>query len=128
MKIKLTGIFVNDQEKALEFYTKILGFVKKLDFPLGEFKWLTVVSPEEPNGTQLLLSPNNNPSAKTYQESIFKQGIGAVVFFVDDIQKEYERLKSLGVVFTMPPTKVPASTIAVFYDTCGNLITLTQVE
>ena len=128
MKIKLTSVFVDDQEKALKFYTEGLGFVKKLDFPMGKFKWLTVVSPEEPEGTQLFLGPNDNPAARTYQEALFQQSIPAATFFVDDIQKDYERMKKLGVVFTMEPTKVTGSTIAVFDDTCGNLIQLTQVS
>ena len=127
MKIKLTSVAVDDQDKALKFYTEVLGFVKKLDFPMGKFKWLTVVSPEEPDGTQLLLEPNDNPAAKIYQEAIFKQGICAAAFFVEDAQKEYERMKKLGVAFTMAPTKVPDSTIAVFDDTCCNLILLVQV-
>lgn len=127
MKIKLTSVFVDDQDKALQFYTEVLGFVKKLDFPLGQFKWLTVVSPEEPDGTQLLLEPNDNPAASAYQQALFEQGIRAASFFVEDIQKEYERMKKLGVVFTLEPTQVPGSTIAVFDDTCGNLIQLTQV-
>jgi len=127
MKIKLTSVFVNDQAKALEFYTKTLGFVKKADISAGKYRWLTVVSPEEPNGTQLVLEPNENPAAKSYQESIFKQGIPASMFFVDDIQKEFERLKRLGVRFTMEPTKTPGSTIARFDDTCGNLIQITQL-
>ncbi len=127
MKIKLTSVFIDDQAKALEFYTKVLGFVKKADFPAGKFRWLTVVSPEEPNGTQLVLEPNDNPAAKSYQESIFKQGIRTTMFFVEDIQKEYQRLKRLGVKFSMEPTKTPGSTIAVFDDTCGNLIQITQL-
>jgi predicted enzyme related to lactoylglutathione lyase len=127
LKIKLTSVFVEDQDKALRFYTEVLGFVKKLDFPMGRFKWLTVVSPQEPEGTQLLLEPNDNPAAKTYQQSIYNQGVRAASFFVEDIQKEYERLKKLGVVFTMLPTKAPGSTIAVLDDTCGNLIQLTQL-
>ena len=126
MKIKLTSVFVDDQAKALKFYTEVLGFTKKLDFPLGKFRWLTVISPEEPDGTQLLPEPNDNPAAKTYQGAIFKQGISAPSFFVDDIQKEYERMKQAGVNFTMEPTKAPGSIIAVFDDTCGNLIQLTQ--
>ena len=97
MKIKLTSVFVDDQNKALKFYTKVLGFVKKTNIPVGEFKWLTVVSPEGPDDIELLLEPNNNPAAKTYQEAIFKQGIPATSFNVDDIQKEYDRLKTLGV-------------------------------
>jgi predicted enzyme related to lactoylglutathione lyase len=128
MKIKLTSVFVDDQGKALKFYTKVLGFVKKSDITAGKFRWLTVVSPEEPNGTQLLLEPNDNLAAKSYQESIFKQGIPAAMFFVDDIQKEYQRLKGIGVRFTMGPTKTPGSTIAVFDDTSGNLIQLTQLQ
>lgn len=127
MKIKLTSVFVDDQDKALKLYTEILGFIKKSDITAGKYRWLTVVSPEEQDGTQLLLEPNDNPAAKSYQESIFKQGIPAAMFFVDDIQKEYQRLKSLGVKLTMEPTKTPGSTIAVFDDTCGNLIQLTQL-
>ena len=132
MKIELTSVFVDDQDKALKFYTKVLGFVKKLDFPAGKFKWMTVVSPEEPEGTQLLLAPNDiggfhGPAAKTYQEALFKQSIPAANFFVEDIQKEYARLKGLGVVFTMEPTRTTGSIIAVLDDTCGNLIQLTQL-
>ena len=132
MKIKLTSVFVDDQDKALKFYTNVLGFVKKLDFPAGKFKWLTVVSPEEPEGTQLLLAPADvgcfhGPAAKTYQEALFKQSIPAANFFVDDVQKEYARLKDLGVVFTMTPSKTTGSIIAVLDDTCGNLIQLTQL-
>ncbi len=118
---------MDDQVKALKFYTEILGFVKKADITAYNYRWLTVVSPEEPDGTQLQLAPNTNPTAKTYQESNFKQGIPATMFFVDDIQKEYQRLKELGVKFTMAPTKTPGSTIAVLDDTCGNLIQLTQL-
>jgi predicted enzyme related to lactoylglutathione lyase len=122
---------VDDQDKALTFYTQVLGFVKKLDFPMGKFRWLTVVSPEEPNGTQLFLQPNDvsfNPAAKTYQETIFKQGIPAANFFVENIQNEYERLRKLGVEFIKEPTKTTGSTIAVIDDNCGNLIQLTQLE
>ena len=126
MKIKLTGIFVNDQVKALNFYTKVLGFVKKADVTAGKFRWLTVVSPEEQDGTQLQLGLNDNPAAKSYQESLFKQGIPAAMFDVDDINKEYQRLKKLGAKFTKEPTKTPGSTIAVLDDTCGNLIQLRQ--
>ena len=128
MKIKLTSIFVNDQNKALDFYTKNLGFVKKADIGAGNYRWLTVVSSEEPNGPQLVLGPNDNPAAKSYQESIFKQGIRTSMFFVDDIQKEYQRLKKLGVKFTMEPTKTTGSTIAVFDDTVGNLIQITHLD
>ena len=127
MRIKLTTLFVDDQGKALKFYTEILSFVKKSDLTAYNFRWLTVVSPEEPNGTELQLAPNNNPAAKTYQESIFKQGIPAFMFFVDDVQKEYLRLKNLGVKFTTEPTRTPGSTIVVLVDTCGNLIQLTQL-
>src|SRR5215472_4816361 len=111
MKIKLTSVFVDDQEKALNFYTKILGFVKKADIRAGPYRWLTVVSSEEPNGAQLVLEPNSNPAAKSFQEAIFKQKIPATNFFVDDIQKEYHRLKGLGVKLTMEPTRTPGSTI-----------------
>lgn len=128
MKIGLTGIFVNDQEKAAKFYTEVLGFVKKLDIKNGEYRWLTIVSPEDKDGVQLVLELNANPAAKTYQEALFKQGARAAAFFVDDIQKEYERLKNLGVKFTMEPTKVTGSTIAIFDDTCGNLIQITQLQ
>ncbi len=127
MKIKLTGVFVDDQDKALKFYVEILGFVKKEDVPVGEFKWLTVVSPEAPDDIELLLEPNNNPAAKTYQQAIFDQGIPAAAFAVDDIRKEYERLKERGVVFTMEPTETGPAILAIFNDTCGNLIQLYQV-
>ena len=127
MQIKLTSVFVDDQDKALKFYTEVLGFVKKFDFPVGEFKWLTVVSPEEPGGTELLLEPNDNPAARAFQEAIFKQGIPAASFVVEDIQKEYERMKKLGVMFSMEPTKTGPATVAIFDDTCGNLIQIYQV-
>jgi catechol 2,3-dioxygenase-like lactoylglutathione lyase family enzyme len=126
MKIKLTSVFVEDQDKAIKFYTEVLGFVKKQDVPVGEFKWLTVVSPDDPDGTELLLEPNDNPAAKTYQQAIFEQGIPATMFFVDDISREVERLKNLGVVFTMEPTEMGTVTVAVFDDTCGNLIQIAQ--
>lgn len=128
MKIKVTSVFVDDQEKALKFYTEVLGFVKKNDVSAGQYRWLTVVSPEQPDGVELLLEPNNNTAAKTYQKAIFEQGIPATAFFVDNIQKEYERLKGLGVPFTMEPTKVTGSTIAVFNDSCGNLIQINQLD
>jgi predicted enzyme related to lactoylglutathione lyase len=127
MKIKLASVFVEDQAKALEFYTKTLGFVKKMDVTAGKYRWLTVVSPEDQNGPQLVLEPNDNPASKTFQQSIFKQGIPATNFFVDDIQKEHQKLKKLGVRLTMEPTKVPGSTIARFEDTVGNLIQMTQL-
>ena len=127
MKIKLTSVLVDDQDKALKFYTEVLGFVKKKDFPVGQFKWLTVVSPEGPDDIELLLEPNDNPAAKTFQKAIFEQGIPLTAFAVEDIQKEYERMKRLGVVFRMEPTKTGEATVAVFDDTCGNLIQLYQV-
>lgn len=127
MQIKLTSVFVADQDKALKFYTEILGFVKKADFPAGKYKWLTVVSPESPADIELALEPNENPAARTFQKALFEQGIPLTAFAVEDMQKEYERLTKLGVVFTMPPTKTAGPTIAVFNDTCGNLIQLFQV-
>jgi catechol 2,3-dioxygenase-like lactoylglutathione lyase family enzyme len=127
IKIKLTSVLVDDQDKALKFYTEVLGFIKKQDFPAGDFKWLTVVSPEEPDGTELFLEPNDNPAAKTFQETIFKQGIPLTAFAVDDIQAEYERLKKLGVAFKGEPTSGPGPAAAVFEDTCGNLIQIFQV-
>ena len=128
MKIRLTSVFVDDQDKALAFYTGKLGFVKKQDFPVGQFKWLTVASPEEPGGVELLLEPNDNPAAATYQQAIFQQGIAAATFVVDDIQAEYERLKAQGVTFTTEPTSMGPTTIAVLDDTCGNLIQIAQVQ
>jgi predicted enzyme related to lactoylglutathione lyase len=122
MKIILNSVFVNDQDKALKFYTETLGFVKKHDIPVGEFKWLTVVSPDDQDGTELLLEPNDNPVAKAYQKGIFEQGIPATSFGVTDIHAEYKKLKKHGVKFTMEPTKMDQVTIAVFDDTCGNLI------
>ena len=122
MQITVSSVFVDDQEKALRFYTEILGFRKKTDIPMGEFKWLTVVSPEAPEGTELLLEPNDNPAAKTFQKAIYDQGIPATTFAVKDVQKEYERLKELGVAFDMEPTRAGPVTVAVFDDTCGNRI------
>lgn len=122
LKIKLSSVFVNDQDKALAFYTDVLGFVKKFDIPCGEDKWLTVVSADGPNDVELLLEPNKNPAAQIYQKSIFEQGIPATMFGVDDVQQEYERLKAQGVVFTTEPTPAGPVMIAVFEDTCGNLI------
>ncbi len=126
MKIKLTSVMVDDQAKALRFYTEVLGFVKKTDMPAGDFKWLTVVSPEGPDDIELVLEPNANPAARTFQKAIFEQGIPATAFFVDDIQKEYERMTKLGVAFKTKPTAMGPVTIAVFDDTCGNLIQLVQ--
>ena len=126
MKIVLTSVFVDDQEKALKFYTEKLGFIKKADIPVGEFKWLTVVSPEGPDDIELLLEPNDNPAAETYQKAIYEQGIPAASFEVADIQSEFARLTKLGVVFMTPPTETGPVTIAVFDDTCGNLIQIVQ--
>jgi predicted enzyme related to lactoylglutathione lyase len=127
MKIKLTSVYVNDQEKALRFYTEVLGFAKKADFSNGAFRWLTVVAPEEPDGTELQLALNNTPAAKTFQQALFQQSQPAAMFYTDDVRGDYERLKARGAEFTMPPTDVTASTIAALNDTCGNLIQLTQL-
>jgi predicted enzyme related to lactoylglutathione lyase len=128
VKIKLTSIYVNDQEKALRFYTEVLGFVKKADFTQGPFRWLTVASPEEPDGTQLQLALNDNPPARTYQQARFEQSQPAAMFYVDDVQREYDRMKPLGAEFTMPPTKVTGSTIAMLNDTCGNRIQIVALD
>ena len=128
MKIKLTSVYVDDQEKALHFYTEVMGFTKKADFTQGPFRWLTVASPEEPEGTQLQLALNDNPAAKTYQEARFKQNQSAVMFNTDDVRSDYERIKARGAKFTMPPTDVTGSTIAMLNDTCGNLVQLTQLK
>ena len=127
MKIKVTSVYVDDQEKALRFYTNVLGFVKKADFSQGPFRWLTVVSPEDPDGAELQLALNNNPAAKTYQQAIFQQGQPAVMFYTNDVQADYERMKARGAEFTMPPTDVTASKIAMLNDTCGNLIQIVQL-
>jgi len=127
MKIKVTSIHVEDQEKALRFYTEVLGFVKKGDFSQGPFRWLTVAPAEEPDGIELQLALNDNPAAKAYQQAIFQQGQPAVMFNTDDVKGDYERTKALGAEFTMPPTSVTGATIAMLKDTCGNLIQLTQL-
>ena len=127
MKIKLTTLYVDDQEKALRFYTGVLGFTKKTDFSNGPYRWLTVASAEEPNGTELQLASNNNPAAKAFQQAIFQQNQPAAMFFTDDVKGEYERIKARGGEFTMPPTNVTGSTIAMLKDTCGNLIQLTEL-
>ena len=127
MKIKLTSVYVDDQDKALRFYTEALGFAKKVDFSQGPFRWLTVASAEEPNGTELQLALNSNPAAKEYQQAMFQQSQPAAMFFTDDVKADYERIKSRGAEFTMPPTEVTGSTIAIVNDTCGNLIQLTQL-
>jgi predicted enzyme related to lactoylglutathione lyase len=128
MKIKLTAVFVDNQDNALRFYTEVLGFVKKADFSNGPFRWLTVASPEEPDGTELQLALNSNLAAKTYQQAIFQQNQPAIMFFTDDIKGDYERIKARGAEFTMPPTDVTASTIAMLKDTCGNLIQVTELK
>ena len=126
MRINLTSVHVDDQDKAAAFYTEVLGFVKKEDFRVGEFKWLTVVSPEEPDGVELLLEPNDNPAAQAYQQALHEQGIPHAAFAVDDVHAEYERLKGLGVVFTVDPVEEGPTIEAMLDDTCGNLISLYQ--
>lgn len=126
MKIIVTSIFVQDQDKALEFYSEILGFVKKHDVPVGKFRWITLVSPEDQDGTELLLEPDDHPVAKEYQTKIFAGGIPATMFGVADVREEYKRLMKHGVKFTMEPTEMGELTIAVFDDTCGNLIQIIQ--
>jgi predicted enzyme related to lactoylglutathione lyase len=127
MKIKLTSVYVDDQEKALRVYTDVLGFVKKADFSNGPFRWLTVASPEESEGTELQLALNDSPAARSYQQAMFQQGQPAAMFFTDDVQTDYERMKARGAEFTMPPTDVTGSKIARLNDTCGNLIQVTQL-
>jgi predicted enzyme related to lactoylglutathione lyase len=127
MKIKLTSVYVDDQEKALRFYTEVLGFVKKVDFSQGPFRWLTVASPEDQDGTELQLARSDNPAAKAYQQAMFQQGQPAANLYSDDVQADYERMKPRGAEFTMPPTDVTGSKIAMLNDTCGNLIQVTQL-
>ena len=127
MKIKVTSLYVDNQDQALRFYTEVLGFAKKTDFSQGSYRWLTVASPEEPDGTELQLALNDNPAAKAYQQAIFQQGQPAAMFFTDDVQGDYERMKARGAQFTMPPTDVTASKIAMLNDTCGNLIQVVQL-
>jgi len=128
MKIKLTKVYVNDQEKALRFYTEVLGFVKKADFTQGPFRWLTVASREEPDGTELQLALNDDPAARAFQQAMFEKRQPAAMFYVDDVQREHDRMKPLGAEFTMPPTKVTGSTIAMLNDTCGNLIQIVTLD
>lgn len=129
MKIKIMTLHVDDQERALQFYTDKLGFVKKSDFTQGNYRWLTVVSAEEPDGVELVLELSAYaPAAQTYQLALHQQGRPAAMFYADDVNKEYERLQGLGVTFTMPPTKTTGSTIAMLDDTCGNLIQITQLD
>jgi len=127
MKIKLTSIYVDDQEKALGFYTGVLGFTRKADFTNGRFRWLTVASPDDPDGAELQLALNDNPAAKTYQQAMFKQGQPALMLFSDDIKADHERIQANGGSFAMAPTEVTGSTIAQIDDTCGNLIQITQL-
>ena len=127
MRIKLTSIYVDDQDKALRFYTDVLGFAKKADFRNGPFRWLTVVSPEEPDGTELQLALDNNPAGKAYQQAMLQQNQPAAMFYTDDVKGDYARIKARGAEFTMTPTDVTASTIAMLKDTCGNLVQLTQL-
>jgi predicted enzyme related to lactoylglutathione lyase len=126
VKIKLNSVIVRDQESALRFYTEVLGFEKKVDFPAGEYRWLTVVAPEEPDGTQVVLEPNAHPASATYQRALFESGIPLTAFAVDDIENEYRRLRDLGVVFATEPTDMGSAIVAVFDDTCGNLIQIYQ--
>lgn len=127
MKIKVTSLFVDDQDKALRFYCDVLGFTKKADFSNGPFRWLTVTSPEDPDGIELQLALNSSPAAKAYQQAVFEQGQPAMMLFTDDVKGDYERIKATGAEFTMPPTDVTASTIALLKDTCGNIIQLTEL-
>jgi predicted enzyme related to lactoylglutathione lyase len=128
MKIKLTSVHVDDQEKALRFYTEVLGFVKKTDFSQGPYRWLTVASAEDPDGTELQLALNNNPAARDYQRALFQQSQPAAMFFTDDVQADYERMKARGAEFTTPPTDVTGSRIVILNDTCGNRIQVTQLK
>jgi predicted enzyme related to lactoylglutathione lyase len=128
MRIQLTSIYVDDQEKALRFYTDVLGFVKKTDVTQGPYRWLTIASAEEPDGVELQLASNDNPAAKAYQQAMFEQGERAAMFYVDDVQTEYDRISAAGAEFTMPPTKVTGSTIAILNDTSGNLIQITALD
>jgi predicted enzyme related to lactoylglutathione lyase len=127
MIIKVTSVYVDDQEKALHFYTKVLGFGKKSDFSNGPYRWLTVTTPEDPDGIELQLALNDNPAAKAYQQALFQKGQPAIMFFTSDIKGDYERIKARGAEFTMPPTAVTGSTIAQLKDTCGNLIQISQL-
>ena len=127
MKIKVTSLYVDDQNKALRFYTEVLGLAKKNDFSQGPYRWLTVAPPEDPDGTELQLALNSNPAAQAYQQAIFQQNQPAIMFFTDDVKGDYERIKARGAEFTMPPTDVTGSTITMLKDTCGNLVQLTQL-
>ncbi|GAA5040282.1 catechol 2,3-dioxygenase-like lactoylglutathione lyase family enzyme [Thermocatellispora tengchongensis] len=122
MRIHLTSVFVDDQDKALRFYTDVLGFVKKTEVPVGEDRWLTVVSPEDPDGTELLLEPDRHPAVRPYKEALVQDGIPAASFAVEDVRAEFDRLRGLGVRFTQEPLEMGQVTTAVLDDTCGNLI------
>lgn len=126
MRINLSSVLVDDQDKALHFYTTVLGFVKKTEIPLGDARWLTVVSPDDPDGVELVLEPDSHPAAKPFKEALVSDGIPYTSFAVDDVQKEFERLRGLGVQFTQAPLAMGPVTTAVFDDTCGNLIQIAQ--
>ena len=128
MTIKMTKVYVDDQEKALRFYTDVLGFVKKADFSQGSYRWLTVVSPDEPDGAELLLEKNDNPAARTFQQALYQQSQPASMFFTNDLQADYERMQSHGAEFPVPPRDVTASKIAMVNDTCGNLVQITELN
>jgi catechol 2,3-dioxygenase-like lactoylglutathione lyase family enzyme len=128
MRINLASVLVDDQDKALRFYTEVLGFEKKTEIPLGEHSWLTVVSPEEPDGTELLLEPDQHPAAKPFKSALVSDGIPFTSFAVADVQAEYERMSALGVTFTQKPTAMGPVTTAVLDDTCGNLIQIAQMN
>ncbi|PZH13376.1 bleomycin resistance protein [Streptomyces sp. NTH33] len=128
MKIHLASVFVDDQDKALRFYTDVLGFVKKTEVPLGDHRWLTVVSPEDPDGTELVLEPDSHPAVKPYREALAEDGIPATSFAVDDVRAEFDRLRGLGVRFTQEPLEMGPVITAVLDDTCGNLIQIAQYK
>lgn len=128
MKIALTRVYVDNQDKALRFYTEVLGFVKKADVSQGPYRWLTVASAEDPDGTQVQLAADDNPVAKAYQQGMFEQSQPAAMFYTSDVQADYERMKARGAEFTMPPTDVTASKIAMLKDTCGNILQVTELK
>ena len=128
MKIKVTSIYVDDQGKALRFYTDVVGLVKKNDFSQGPYRWLTVAPAEDPDGIELQLALNNNPAAQAYQQALFQQNQPAIMFFTENVQADYDRMKARGAEFTMPPTDVTASKIAMLKDTCGNLVQITELK
>ncbi len=127
MKIKLVTVYVNNQEKALRFYMDVLGFERKADFSQGPYRWLTVVSPEESDGAELQLALNDNPAAEAYQQAMFQQGRPTAIFYTDNVQSDFERMKARGAEFSLPPTDVTGSKIAMLNDTCGNLIQVSQL-